>query len=389
MRALWAMIVANLKMSVRNRTALFWNLLFPAIFIIIFGIVFGGTSGVRFTVGIVGPASPYQDQVVAAMSGNDAFTVTRGTEGDELMALRDGNRDVVLIFGAQPSAASIVPAVTLYYDQTNRPTAQLAVGAVRQVLAAVASNRAVTGDTTVPVNFLERTVTDLRSLVTGESDSPRGDSLVIERPVTSREMGFMDYFVPGILAMSIMNSAIIGLSTSFVSYRERGILRRVRVTPFPLSSFLLAKVLAQMIQIVVQMLILVGLAWLLFGLNLRGNPLLILLVIVVGSLAFLAIGFAISSIARNTETAASYANLITFPMLFLSGIFFSVETVPAWLQPVLKVLPLAYLVDALRQPMTLGRGLPAVALDLGVLALVFVIAMAIAIRFFRWDATNV
>ena len=88
--------------------------------------------------------------------------------------------------------------------------------------------------------------------------------------------------------------------------------------------------------------------------NLRGNPLLILGIIIAGSLAFLAIGFAISSIARNAETAASYANLITFPMLFLSGVFFAVDTVPTWLQPVLKILPLAYLVDALRQPMTLG-----------------------------------
>jgi ABC-2 type transport system permease protein len=186
-----------------------------------------------------------------------------------------------------------------------------------------------------------------------------------------------------------MNSGIIGLATSFVSYRERGILRRIKVTPFPLSSFLLAKVLAQMIQIVLQALILVGLAWLLFGLNQRGNPLLILGVIIVGSLAFLAIGFAISSIARNAETAASYANLITFPMLFLSGIFFPVDTVPSWLQPILKILPLAYLVDALRQLMTLGRGLPAITTDLAVPAATFAVGLLFAVRFFRWDASDV
>jgi ABC-2 type transport system permease protein len=375
------MIIANLKMSMRNRTALFWNLLFPAIFIIIFGLVFGGTSGVTFVVGIVGPSSPYQNQVVMAMAGNDAFSVKHGSEGQELMALREGERDVVLIFEpARSNAPAQIPQVTLFYDQTNRPTAQVAVGAVRQVLAAVA------GNTPEPGNVLTETWDNVRNIFTGDQSDVVTN--VIERPVNTRQTSFIDYFVPGILAMSIMNSGIIGLATSFVTYRERGILRRIRVTPFPLGSFLLAKVLAQMIQIVIQALILVGLAWLLFGLNPRGNPLLILGIIIIGSLAFLAIGFAISSIAQNAETAASYANLITFPMLFLSGIFFAVDTVPGWLQPLLKIMPLAYLVDALRQPMTLGRGLADVWTDLAALAITFVVSLLLAIRFFRWDASN-
>jgi ABC-2 type transport system permease protein len=382
MRSLRAMIIANLKMSLRNRAALFWNLIFPAIFIIIFGLVFGGTAGLTFDVGIVGPPTDYQNRVVLAMAGNDAFIVTHGTEGAELMALREGSRDVVLIFdAAEADVPGSIPNVTLFYDQTNRPTAQVAVGAVRQVLAGVA------GNAPPAQNLLERTVSDVRDFVTGRQGDPVATN-VIERPVTTREMSFIDYFVPGILAMSIMNSGVIGLATSFVSYRERGILRRIKVTPFPLASFLLAKILAQMIQIVIQMLILLGLAWLLFGLNPRGNPLLVLGVIIAGSLAFLAIGFAISSVARNTETAASYANLITFPMLFLSGVFFSVETVPSWLQPLLRVLPLAYLVDALRQLMTMGRGLPAIWPDLAVLAATFVLGLLIAVRFFRWDSTT-
>ena len=144
----------------------------------------------------------------------------------------------------------------------------------------------------------------------------------------------MDVFAPGILAMSLMNSGVIGLATAFVTYRERGILRRIRVTPFPLTSFILARVLSQLLIAGLQAVILIGMAWAFFGLHLRGNPLVMLLAIVVGALAFLAIGFAISGIAPNAETAASYANLVTFPMLFLSGIFFSMENAPAWLRPI-------------------------------------------------------
>jgi ABC-2 type transport system permease protein len=355
MRPLLAMIKANLKMSVRNRTALFWNLAFPALFILIFGAVFGDGDGVEFTIGVAGPPSRYQERVAAAMDGNPAFALRRGEEAAELAALRDGDREVVLVFGSDPEpAGGGIPDVGLYYDATDGPTAQIAVGAVRQVLLGV---------TGVP--------------------SPVA---IAERPVEAREISFIDVFVPGILAMSLMNSGVIGLATAFVVYRERGILRRIKMTPFPVTAFILARVLSQLVVVAAQALILVGLAWVLFDLDLRGNPLVIALVVVVGALAFLAIGFAISGIAPNVETAASYANLITFPMLFLSGVFFSIESAPDWLEPITRVLPLAYLVDALREPMTHGRGLGAIWPDLLVLTATFVVALAIAVRFFRWDA---
>lgn len=355
MRPLLAMIKANLKMSVRNRTALFWNLAFPALFIVIFGAVWGGGSGVEFRVGVVGAGSDFRQRVVAGMAGNAAFVVRQGEEAAELAALQDGEREVVLVFAAEPAAADGgIPAVTLYYDATDGPTAQVAVGAVRQILLGVAGEQS-------PI-------------------------AVDERPVQSEEISFIDAFVPGILAMSLMNSGVIGLSTAFVVYRERGILRRIKVTPFPLTSFILARVLSQLIVAVAQALILVGLGWALFGLDVRGNPLVIGLTIVVGALAFLAIGFAISGFARNAETAASYANLVTFPMLFLSGIFFGLDNAPAWLQGATRLLPLPYLVDALRAPMTLGRGLGETWPDLLVLTATFVVAMIIAVRFFRWDA---
>jgi ABC-2 type transport system permease protein len=352
MTPLLAMIRANVLMSLRNRAALFWNLAFPAIFIVIFGLVFGRGTNVQFDVGIVGPESAFREGVIAALSGNASFVVTVGEEAEELQALQDGNRGVVAVFA--PSSGDELPAVTLYYNATEGQTAQVAVGALRQTLIDVAG-----GPPPLPIE---------------------------ERPVSAQDVSFMDVFAPGILAMSLMNSGVIGLATAFVTYRERGILRRIRVTPFPLASFILARIFSQLLIAGLQAVILIGMAWAFFGLHLRGNLLVVLLAIVAGALAFLAIGFAISGIAPNAETAASYANLITFPMLFLSGIFFSMDNAPAWLRPITNVLPLSYLVDALREPMTFGNGLSAIWGDLAVLLLTFVIAMAIAIRFFRWDS---
>jgi len=354
MTPLLAMVKANFLMSLRNRTALFWNLAFPALFIVIFGVVFGRGENVNFAVGVVGPESAFREGVVAALQANPVYAVSQGEESAELKALQDGKRGVVVVFGEPGGDASATPPVTLYYNQTEGPIAQVAVGAVRQTLIDVAG-----GPPPLPI---------------------------VVRPVTAQDVSFMDVFAPGILAMSLMNSGVIGLATAFVVYRERGILRRIRVTPFPLPSFILARIISQLLIAGLQALILIGMAWAFFGLHLRGNPLVVVLAVAVGALAFLAIGFAISGVSPNAETAASYANLITFPMLFLSGIFFSMESAPTWLQPITKVLPLPYLVDALREPMTLGNGLTAIWSVLLVLLLTFAVAMAVAVRFFRWDS---
>ena len=347
------MVRANVMMSLRNRTALFWNLAFPAIFIVIFGIVFGRGQSIEFAVGVAGPESAFREGVVAALQANPAFTVSQGAEPEELQALEAGDRGVVAVFAAPRGDAGDLPPVTLYYNVAEGPTAQVGVGAVRQTLIDVAG-----GPPPLPIDV---------------------------RPVRGQDVSFMDVFAPGILAMSLMNSGVIGLATAFVTYRERGVLRRIRVTPFPLPSFILARIISQLLVAGLQSVILIGMAWAFFGLHLRGNPFVLLLAIVAGALAFLAIGFAISGISPNAETAASYANLITFPMLFLSGIFFSMENAPAWLRPITRVLPLPYLVDALREPMTLGNGLGAIWTDLLALLITFVVAMTIAVRFFRWD----
>lgn len=352
MRSLWAMTRANVRMSVRNRAALFWNLAFPALFIVVFGAVLSRGVQVEVRAGLADPLGPYGERVAAAMAGNAAFTVTQGDEADLMARLADGALDAVLVF--PEGEVDGKPAAELRHAPAGGPTELVAVAAVRQVLIDASGGE-------LPV-------------------------AIADRPTAAAGVTFMDAFVPGIVAMSLMNSGIIGVSTAFVNYRERGILRRIKVTPFPLPSFILARILSQVIMAVAQAVILVGLAWALFGLHLRGNPLLILLALLVGALAFLAIGFAISGIAPNAETAASWANLLTFPMLFLSGIFFSLDSAPAWLRPLTRVLPLPYLVEALRAPMTFGRGLGAMWADLLVLLAVFAVAMLVAVRFFRWDA---
>ena len=351
MQSFWAMIVANLKMTVRNRQAIFWNLAFPAIFILIFGAVFGSDNLSSFDVGVVGPESALRADVVGGLESAQGFKVHVGSEADEMDALNNNDREVVLVVPAEISTAS---PIGYYYNQDGGPTGSIAQAAVISTLYGIL------GDP---------------------------NEIAIEgHAVSTLNLSFIDFFVPGILAMSLMNSGVIGLSTAFVTYREKGILRRIKVTPFSLTSFILARIVTTLIVAVLQAVVLVGLGVAIYGMTLRGNPLLILLTIMIGGLAFLSIGFALSGMARNTETAASYANLVTFPMLFLSGTFFAIDSLPTWLQGITRILPLRYLVDALREPMMRGNGIDSTWVDLLVLLGVFVVAMAVAVRFFKWEA---
>src|SRR5690242_8068445 len=122
MRAFTTMVRANLKMVVRNRQALFWNLVFPALFIVIFGTIFGGNSGVNFTVGMTGDTSStlYQGALAAMKGSDNIFKVKTGSEAEELKKLKDGDRDVVLTFGPSPANGAF-PTVQIAYDDTAGP----------------------------------------------------------------------------------------------------------------------------------------------------------------------------------------------------------------------------------------------------------------------------
>ena len=268
MSSLRAMVKANVKISLRNRQALFWNLAFPALFILLFGAIFSGDSSVSFDVGVSGDASSFQSQAIGAMQSNSAFDLHHGSTESELAALQSGDRDIVLVFGAAPADGGI-PAVEIYYDEAQGPNSTIAINVVRQVLLGVAQ-----GENPVSITT---------------------------KPISTDDISYIDFLVPGILAMAIMNSGVIGLSTAFVTYRERGILRRIKVSPFPLTNFVSARVISQLLIAVLQAVILTGMGVLIFGLDLKGSLSQTLLCIVIGALAFLAIGFAISGFAKTSR----------------------------------------------------------------------------------------
>lgn len=356
MKALRYMILANFKMTVRNRTALFWNLAFPALFIILFGFLLTLDQD-AFSVGVAGEeSSALAQQVTAELDQTEAFDVKIGSRESELAALESGDRTVVVIFseGSRPGQVE----AELYYDQTDPQRGTIALSSVQQFLNQV--NVEALGDQRPMVVSVEAV----------DSDSVR----------------YIDYLVPGILAMSVMNSGMIGLAQVFVSYREKGILRRIKATPFSLSSFIVARIISQVVIAVVQAMILILLGMLLFDLRIDGNLFNVAVMVTIGSLAFLSLGFAVASFARNSEVAAALTNALSFPMLFLSGVFFPIDNAPTWLQPITRVMPLRYLADGLRDLMVQGTSLPSEWPNILILLLTALVGVMLSVRLFRWES---
>lgn len=359
MRALLQMVLANVRMSYRNRMALFWNLAFPALFIVIFGFFFsGGFDSVN--VGVAGAeTNEVSQQITQGLEGAEGFSVSQGTKEEQLEALRDGDRSVVVVFS--PAEGSSKLDATIYYDESDPTTSAIGRNAVQSFLDQV--NISQLGD---------------QRLVAVDAE-----------PVTSTELDYLDFLVPGILAMSIMNSGLIGLASAFVTYREKGILRRIKATPFPLWQFITARIISQLLISVAQAAVLLALARLIFDLRWEGNLFAIFVMVIVGAIAFLSIGFVISSFAKNQEAADAISNAIAFPMLFLAGVFFPLDMAPDWLQPIAALLPLKYFADGLRNIMAHGSTLPGEWLNILILFITAVIGLLLSVRFFKWESRTV
>ena len=177
----------------------------------------------------------------------------------------------------------------------------------------------------------------------------------------------------------------MSLSSSFVTYRQRGILRRIKGTPFPLWAFIMSRISTQIIIAIVQAAMLLALAVILFDVHVSSSYVALLVLVTLGALAFLSIGFVVSAFAPNSDTADSAGSAITLPMMFLGGVFFPVDDAPSWLQPLIQILPLSHLADGLRSVIIDGAGLTDVWLPVLVMLATAGIGLLIAVRFFRWE----
>jgi ABC-2 type transport system permease protein len=357
----WALLVASVKMFVRNRAALFFSLVVPLLIMLIFGVLnFGGTTQV--SLGLVDLADNRASATLrSALDGTHAFDIQQGGRQAELDQLGEGHRDLVLLI---PAGFELQPATDpgrqlVAYTNVEKPQ-QAQVGGL--LLNAVISQV---------------------MLSAGQPGGPAGPVVRVQE-LPGRDLGYIDFLVPGILALTVMQLGLFSVSFGFVQLKRTGALRRLFATPTSPAYFLGAQVTSRLLIGLAQVLVLLGVGlW--FGLQLVGSVVLLLAVTVLGSGIFLAMGFGVAGWAKNEDQAAPVANLISLPMTFLSGVFFPRDAMPDLLQRITEFLPLTYLSDALRRIANDGAGIGDIGPDLLGLAVWAVISFVIAVRLFSWE----
>lgn len=357
MRALLQLTAANLRSYVRDRAALFWTLAFPLIFIMLFGFIFQ-SSRFEIRLGFVDlDRSEASAGLRAAFAGVPVIALTEGDEPTVLQAMREGDVGSVVVvpagYGASVAAGTPVQ-LTYYVDASQSQTSSPAAQVVGNILGAV--------------NLGGRP--PLVSLST--------------QPIQTSDLNAISYFVPSVLGLSIMQVGLFA-AIPLVSDREKLILKRLGATPLRRWQLVGSNVVMRLLIAVTQAVIIVLVGSVLFGVQVTGSLLLIGAFIVLGSLAFLALGYVIASFAKTEDAANGMTSVVQFPMMFLSGTFFAIDAMPEPLQVVARFIPLTYLSDALRQVMVDGAAFSPLWTCAAILGGWLVVCFGIAAKRFAWQ----
>ena len=332
------LLSASTKELLRDRQSLFWALVFPVMILVLFSL-FSLDRSSRTELVVAGASSAAEFELVAALDDVEALEIERRpalSEAAALELLEDDEADAVLLFGeADPGSA-----VLLY-----------------------------PGDDEIDIS---RLIAVVRSVVDGlniEAAEQERMMTLLPRASGTEEEDFFDFLAPGVLGMALMMFGVISMAASLARYRELGVLRRMRATPLPPWRFFAGMAGGYLAIGVIQVVVLVVVARALgAGEILTGLPAVALLLLL-GTALFLNLGVIVAGFVRGVYAAEAAANAITMPMMFLSGTFFPVDSLPRGVELAVQLLPLTHLLRALRAVSLDGEPLWEQAPEIGVLLL--------------------
>ena len=364
---------ADLKVVVRSYTrnpvALFFSLIFPIILISLFGLIFSSVGTTTTTLYVVNDDHGSAPSVafLAALNNTTVVSVSLVNVSPSNFATWLGQNDepVGLVipagFGADYRSNTSVN-VTVYTDPLDAASSGAAVGAIDEV-----------------VN--EFNVGHIRSTCgTGPGCAPVVG--VGEAQVGAKVYKYIDYLIPGLIGFTILTSPMFSLVDVSSSYRKEGIFRELSLTPLTRSEWLASRIVWYVLLTFASAGIMIGAGVVLFGAHVT-LTLEVLPFLVLGPFFFVSLGMLCGSVARTPETAALIGNVVTFPIMFLSGTFFTVSSFPAGLQLFSHVLPLYYVIDGMNQVMLFGNQGRALT-DLAVIAVGAAVVFVLAVRLFKW-----
>ncbi|MEO6471307.1 MAG: ABC transporter permease [Aeromicrobium sp.] len=352
MKALRSLSLAMAKGFFRDKMAFFFSVLFPLMFLVLFGGILTDQGASKSEIVQVGSVSILDNAPPEARAVlKDSLTITKS--GDVRAALhkvRKGDADAMI---EQKGKVVIV-----HYSRADQVKSAVVQGTFQAIV---------------------------QSANIAESGRPPTFSLDTKQ-VEDDSLSTIQYVTPGLLGWAIAMGATFGAATNLVAWRKNGLLRRLRLAPVSPASIVLARVLVSLTIAAMQTTIFIGVGMVLFGLKLTGSWPMIIPLLFVGTLAFMSIGLLAGSIAKTEEGAIGMANFIVLPMAFLSGSFFPLDGAPTWLRTVGNLLPLKHLNEGMLDTMVRGEGPSAAVVPIVILLGFAVVLATISAKLFRWES---
>jgi ABC-type polysaccharide/polyol phosphate export permease len=347
--ALWQLTRTRTLGFLREPEAVFWVFVFPILLALALGIAFRSQRAQPVPVAVV-PGSSAAALAAALRTDPEIQLVPVASEAEAELALRSG-RVVALVREAGVSTGAL-PPVAVAHDPT-RQEGRLANLLIRDAL---------------------------------ERAAGRTDRVQIEAtPKVRRGARYIDFLLPGLIGMNLMGTGMWGVGFPIASARQQKLLKRFMATPMRKTEYLLSFVLARLLWLVLEVAALLLFGRLVFGISVTGSWSAYAGVVLLGALAFSALGLLVVSRARTIEAVSGLMNVAMLPMWLLSGTFFSAERFPRIFQPVIQALPLTAVNDALRALTNEGAGWAAVAPSLLLVVVWGVASFAAAMKLFRWE----
>lgn len=350
--------MANIKELIRDKSGMFWMIAFPVLFVFIFGLIFTGNTGnPTYTIGLVSNGdTQFNRSIEDTIQDISSFNVSIGDKDSELAALRDGNRELILIIPEITGEQLKKYDIEIFYNRDLSSSANILVSSIKEVFYNI-----------------ERNISNRAEIFNIKSSAVQTESL-----------SDFDYILPGILAMAILQLGLFG-SFQFLNLREKKIIRGLGVTPLPRTVILSSEILMRLLISLIQTILIIFLGRWLFDVQIVSSLFKVFGIVILGAFTFISLGYMLITFANSMESGRGIVQVVQFPMLFLSGIFFPIEFVPSYVKPVVKMLPLTYLGNALREVMV---GIPSeVSMRNNILVLLIwsIVTVLITVKYWKWE----
>lgn len=320
-----SLTIANLKMMARNRHTTFWALLFPLLLVVVFGLFEVDVSGSASLAVIDEASTPGSRLLRQKLAGLEFLSLESSPQSVPAarQMVQEGELDYLLLIPPEfgKTSQSSPPAIVLVYSAANQERNQLVEGAI----------------------------SNLARGITSSNNSAPAASAVVAQEVNARQASYFDGVLLGLVGLGIMTNSIISIAVKISVYRNQSILKRMLVTPLPIWKYFASEIAAHLILALVQAAIILAVGVFVFGAQIYGNVAWIFVIVILGSLVFLNIGFILSAWANTPSAASGMGNAVALPMIFFAGTFFSTASLPGVLPQVAQALPLTPMLSAMRQ----------------------------------------